>query len=262
MIARQTEWSVIVVGRKSYHGKCQSRQKRKPLRDSRCITNWIADVVRKIAGRLFRGNRNPVNFLSYNPTEKATNRVNEQQHQARSQPMDESELRAQLEQLHPVSYGWALSCCSSNPMEAEDILQTAYLKILDSRARFDGRAAFKTWLFAVIRRTAADERRRNWLRRLRLEGFSRERAGEAQPAARGDALDQMERRKLFREALAKLPRRQQEVLHLVFYQDLTVEEAARVMGVSLGSARTHYERGKHRLGEWLQRSENFDEHRR
>jgi hypothetical protein len=32
--------------------------------------------------------------------------------------------------------------------------------------------------------------------------------------------------------------------------------------VSLGSARTHYERGKHRLGEWLQRSENFDEHRR
>ena len=176
--------------------------------------------------------------------------------------MGESELRAQLEQFHPVSYGWALSCCSRNPMEAEDILQTAYLKILDGRARFDGRAAFKTWLFAVIRRTAADERRRGWLRWARLDGYRQERDGDAQPAARGDALEESERVVMFRAALAKLPRRQQEVLHLVFYQDLSIEESARVMGVSLGSARTHYERGKQRLGGWLQQSEHFDEYRR
>jgi len=176
--------------------------------------------------------------------------------------MDESELRAQLEQFHPVSYGWALSCCSRNPMEAEDILQTAYLKILDGRARFDGRAAFKTWLFAVIRHTAADERRRSWLRWVRLDRYRQERAGEVQPAIRGEALEQTERGKSFREALAKLPRRQQEVLHLVFYQALTIEEAAGAMGVSLGSARTHYDRGKHRLASWLQHAEDFNEYRR
>jgi DNA-directed RNA polymerase specialized sigma24 family protein len=37
---------------------------------------------------------------------------------------------------------------------------TAYLKILQGRARYRDGAAFKTWLFAVIRLTAADERRR------------------------------------------------------------------------------------------------------
>ena len=54
-----------------------------------------------------------------------------------------------------------------------------------------------------------------------------------------------------RNCLSRLPARQAEVLHLVFYQDLSLAGAAEIMGVSLGSARTHYERGKARLRELL-----------
>jgi len=39
---------------------------------------------------------------------------------------------------------------------AADVLQIAYLKVLNGKAAFDARSSFKTWLFAVIRRTAAD----------------------------------------------------------------------------------------------------------
>jgi RNA polymerase sigma-70 factor (ECF subfamily) len=57
-------------------------------------------------------------------------------------------------------------------------------------------------------------------------------------------------------ALAELPVRQRQVLHLVFYQDLTIEEASRVLNISLGTARTHFERGKRRLREILSREES------
>jgi RNA polymerase sigma-70 factor (ECF subfamily) len=52
-----------------------------------------------------------------------------------------------------------------------------------------------------------------------------------------------------------LSARQRQVLHLVFYQDLTVEEASRVLKISLGTARTHFERGKTQLRQRLARPE-------
>ena len=65
--------------------------------------------------------------------------------------------------LHPASFAWALACTRWNAAEAEEVLQSVYLSVLEGRARFDGRASFRTWLFAVVRNTAARSRRRQWL---------------------------------------------------------------------------------------------------
>jgi RNA polymerase sigma factor (sigma-70 family) len=56
-------------------------------------------------------------------------------------------------------------------------------------------------------------------------------------------------------ALMLLSVRQREVLHLVFYSELTVEESAQALQISVGSARTHYQRGKERLAQLLRQEE-------
>jgi len=161
--------------------------------------------------------------------------------------MSRARLEGELAELHPASFGWALGCCNGDRGEAEEVLQVAYLKVLDGRARFDGGSAFKTWLFAIIRRTAAERRRRGWLRALALDRWLGGRAapGPSPDPERLACASEAGRR--LRESLGALPARQRELLHLVFYQDLSIEEAAHVAGISVGSARTHYHRAKTRL---------------
>jgi RNA polymerase sigma-70 factor, ECF subfamily len=169
--------------------------------------------------------------------------------------MSEPSHERQIEELHPASFGWALQCCGRDRQEAEEVLQTTYLKVLDGRARFDGRSSLKTWLFAVIRRTAAERRRARWVRRLLTLEW---RDGHLRPApvATPEAVAGVaEAARRLRLALQRLPARQREVLHLVFYQDLSVEEAARVLGLAAGSARTHYHRAKAGLRRQLAREE-------
>jgi RNA polymerase sigma-70 factor, ECF subfamily len=170
--------------------------------------------------------------------------------------MDIAELKEELEKLHSASFGWALSCCRRDHAEAEEVLQTVYLKILEGKARYRGESSLKTWLFAVIRKTAIGEYRKKLVRSLVFLGSS-EKHHDGASTADGPTriFEKSELQTQFRVALAKLPSRQREALHLVFYEDLSLTEAAKVMGISVGSARQHYERGKKHLREWLSNTE-------
>jgi len=173
--------------------------------------------------------------------------------------METDELRAQLEQLHASSFGWALACCRRDHSDAEEVLQIAYLKVLEGKARFNGSASFKTWLFAVIRKTALDQRRKHFLRSLVILRAAEHRTAGSRVERPDESAYRSQMQAVFRRALARLPNRQREALQLVFYHDLSLKEAAVVMGVSIGSARTHYDRGKKRLRELLEESEELYE---
>ena len=157
-----------------------------------------------------------------------------------------------LEAHHSESWGWALACCDWRKPMAEDILQESYLRVLDGRARFSGRSTEKTWFFGVIKRVAQELQRgqtRQGVLSIRSL-FAANDSGEDDPpfvsASEGQSVARL------RKVLRGMSQRQREVLHLVFYGDLTLEQTAQTLGMSLGSVRTHYHRGKLRLAEDLE----------
>lgn len=159
--------------------------------------------------------------------------------------MTRQDLAQELERLHSASFSWALSCCWREREEAEEVLQASYLKLLEGSARFDGRSSFKTFLFGVIRRTAAEQRRRRAFqgRWLKLWG----RAAEGGRSGSVETEDSSNRLRGLDAALALLPRRQREVIELRLQHEMTIEAAAGALAISVGSARVHYARAKERL---------------
>lgn len=160
------------------------------------------------------------------------------------------ELVQSLEPLHRDAFAWARHCCGRGPADPGDVLQRAYLKVLQGKASPRDFLTLKSWWFGVIRFTALEEMRSCRFREslpMRLFRLAPERE-ICEPRSCPEKDDSLP---ALRVALAQLPPRQAEVLHLVFYQDLSIAEAGIAMGVSLGSARTHYDRAKKRLRELL-----------
>lgn len=165
--------------------------------------------------------------------------------------MDPRSWDRTLETLHPDAWGWALHCCGGDADAAGEALQRTYAKVLAGKARFDGRSSEKTWLFSVIRITAAEGRRVGIRERL-ARILVRERSPRPEPVPDPErSAASSEAARLLRGALSRLSDRQREVLHLVFYQGLTLDEAANVLGLAPGTARAHYDRGKARLRQLL-----------
>src|SRR5450432_2124712 len=149
----------------------------------------------------------------------------------------ETEWKNNLQELHQESFSWSLTCCHFDEDLAKDVLQIVYLKIYEGKAIFSNKSSLKTWLFSVIRFTSIDAMRKIRKQTLQLNNHHQWIAETEQFAESPD-------KQLFTKILQTLSGQQREVLTLAFYHDLTLEEIAALMKLSIGSVRTHYSRGK------------------
>jgi RNA polymerase sigma factor (sigma-70 family) len=163
------------------------------------------------------------------------------------------ELMDQLAAFHEDAFSWGVTCCGGDHNAAADVLQECYLKVAAGRATFAGRSSMKTWWLAVIRLTALEQLRGKQRWRRKAEAFQDWLAtlGGASPDPPAPDLAVSVDADQLAAALAQLPARQTEVLHLVFQQELSLSDAAAVMSVSVGSVRQHYDRAKKRLRQLL-----------
>lgn len=151
--------------------------------------------------------------------------------------------RSALEAIHGQVFGWALSRCNYEQQLAEDLVQQAYVELLTGKARFDGESSLKTFVFSVVQNLARGRLRRR-ATHLRLVHHAAPVDDVAHPEESPD-------HSAVWRAVKELPERQRDIVELVFCRDLTVEEASRVMGVTAGTGRVHYDRAKKALREKL-----------
>ena len=162
--------------------------------------------------------------------------------------------RHALAALHGQLFGWALTRCGFDRAAAEDLMQEAYVQVLSGSARFDNKSSLKTFLFGVVQNLA-----RNRFRRLatRLRVVKAIAADPNDGRVEHSQADDAAHRQLWR-AVEALPARQRDITELVFCRDMTIEEAATVMGVSVGTGRVHYDRAKRALADKLRTLREHD----
>lgn len=153
--------------------------------------------------------------------------------------------RQALAALHEGAFGWALSLTGYDGQAAEDVMQQTYLTLLEGKARYQGRSSLKTWLYGVVRNTARRYLRGQRLERGRIDRYASSMVFEVAEETTPDSSDLQSG--AIRAAVHNLPNRQREVLELVIDAEFTIAQTAEVLGISVGSARTHYHRAKQTL---------------
>ncbi|MEU5424175.1 RNA polymerase sigma factor SigM [Streptomyces olivoreticuli] len=132
--------------------------------------------------------------------------------------------------------------------EAADAVQDALVSAYRAAHTFRGQSAVTTWLHRITVNACLDRARKAASRRTaplaeteRLEQLLEPHESAAAPAERGDL-----HRELL-QALATLPPDQRAALVLVDMQGYPVAEAARVLGVPVGTVKSRCARGRARL---------------
>lgn len=164
--------------------------------------------------------------------------------------MNRQQLDHILQTYHRDAYIWARQCCSFDDELAKDVIQQVYLKILEGKAKLKHLEKAKTWLFSIIRYTAIDQLRTNGKLVALEESY--------EVADVPEEIDHTD----YQGLIKKLPKMQQEVLLMVFYHQMTIEQSAEVLQIGLGTARTHYDRGKKKLKEIITKSQTQEHYGR
>jgi RNA polymerase sigma-70 factor (ECF subfamily) len=137
--------------------------------------------------------------------------------------------------------------------EAEDLAQDALMKVWRKASLFDpAKASAATWVYTIARNVRIDALRRS--AKPPLDPSDPSFTPDEEPRADA-AMERAERDRKIRAIFAKLPRNQQEVAALHFYEDHPHATIAARLGLPLGTVKSRlrlaFSRIKRELGDSL-----------
>ena len=142
--------------------------------------------------------------------------------------------------------------------EAEDVVQTVFTRLWSNPRAWDETrgAAFSTWLYRVTLNAAIDVQRRN---RHVTEPIENHHNIKSHSAEASDEIDRNKQQRLVIDSIRSLPQNQQHALNLVYYQQLSIKQAAEVLQTTPKAVESLLGRARSNLKQRLELEPRLDE---
>lgn len=139
--------------------------------------------------------------------------------------MEKQEAERLVEAYGDAVYRLAYARTGSRE-DAEDVTQETFLRLVRTQPKLRDEEHCRAWLLRVAMNCAADLHRSAWRKRT-------------QPLEEAEHLSAPEEREdSVKEAVLALPERYRAVVHLYYYEELSVAEIAAILGKREGTVNT------------------------
>lgn len=133
---------------------------------------------------------------------------------------------------------------------AEDIFQDVFLKVNMKLDTFREESSIKTWLIRITINVCKDYLKSAYQRKIvTMEEFMED------SITAQDDYEQIERKETcetVKEAVMQLPEHYRAVILCVYYQEMSMEEAAKVLDLPVGTVKSRLARAKSQLKETVE----------
>jgi RNA polymerase sigma factor (sigma-70 family) len=134
-----------------------------------------------------------------------------------------------------------------NREEAEELSQDTFIKIYRSLDKFKGESKFSTWLYKVAYNTCLDRLRKNKREQytVAIDDYTEQQIATLHNAV--DAIEDKERKQMLQDCLHLLPGEDSFLLTLYYFEEQSVKEIAKIIGVTANHVKIKLFRSRKKL---------------
>jgi len=128
---------------------------------------------------------------------------------------------------------------------AEDIFQDVFIKVNQKLSTFEGNSSIKTWIIRITINTCKDYLKSAWNRRVvpMMEYQEEQIISDTDY----DSVEKQDTNDIIKKAVLSLPTKYKDVVLCVYYNDMTITEAAAALKCAEGTVKSRLSRARQKL---------------
>lgn len=138
-----------------------------------------------------------------------------------------------------------------NREEAEEVAQDTFIKVFKSLSKFKGDSKFSTWIYRITYNSCLDvlKKYKQEYPMVAIDEFTERQVANLDNAF--DALAEKEQRQTIDDCLQRLPKEDSFLLTLYYFEEQSLDEIAKIVGLTANNVKVKLFRGRKKLASLL-----------